>query len=93
MCFGSFFSGLQFKNNFVIHKNVRKILTNCLAFIENLDRNLLLDRMSAFGQFLGKGIFIYFLKKPIPERVVNMIEGIDDVRCYLFMKHISTFLG
>jgi len=91
MRFGNFFSSLQFKDDLVIYKYISEIFANCLVFIEDLDGNLLLDRMSAFCQFFCKSIFIHFLKKAIPKCIVDMIEGIDDVRCYLFMKHILPF--
>lgn len=87
MRLGNFVGSFQFKNNFIIYEEVSKILANRLTFIENLDRNLLFYRMTAFHQFFGKRVFINLLKKAITKRIVNVIEGVDGIGCYLLMKH------
>ncbi len=87
MRLSNFFSSLQFQDHLVINKDVSKILPNRFSIIKNLDGYLLLNRVSTFCQFLGQGIFIYFLKKAITKYIVNVIERVDDVRGYLFIKH------
>ena len=93
MRFCDFLGSLQLKDNLIIYKYISEILTNCFVLIENLNGNLLLDRMPALRQFFGEGIFIDFLEKAISKRIVYMIEGVDNVRSYLFMEHFSSFLN
>jgi len=79
---------LNLHNDFFIHKQIRLIITNDIAFILYLDSYLLRYRHTKFGKFLTEGIFIDLFQETIPQVIVNIVKRTDNSICF-FSKKIS----
>ena len=73
------FNGFQLDNYFAIDKDIQAMLTNHLVLIENIARNLSLNRAALGLQFEDKSIFVNSLQETRSEFSMHRHCGTNDL--------------